>query len=163
MRIAFAFAVAIVTLLAGCDLLDPCAGPEYLEFAVVRHGMLPNGSPTLGSTAPLWGASETLKPSDEIQIISPEGDALPLDVLELVDSNETSVAFHGEDMFVPTNSEACDHNERHYALESVTVGDYTLIHRRENGTGDPLNCIDLDCPWTTFDGSQAVTLTISIR
>jgi len=154
---------AMLPLLAGCDLLDPCAGPDYLSFAVVRHGMLPDGTPTLGSTAPLWGANETMKPSDELQIIFSEGDVLPLDVLELGASDGTPVPLVGEDVFVPTNSEACDHNERHYALALLDVGDYTLIHRRENGTGDPLNCIDLDCPWTTFDGSQAVTLTLAIR
>ncbi len=66
-------------------------------------------------------------------------------------------------MFVPTNGEGCAHEERHYGLDVLPVGDYTLVHRRENGTGDPLNCVEPDCPWTTFGGSQAVTLTLAIR
>lgn len=158
MRIVY----AVVPLLVGCDWFDPCAGPEYLDFAVVRHGMLPSGTPTVGSTAPLWGMTETMKPSDEITIVFAEDDALPLDVLELVASDGAPVAFAGEDMFVPTNGEACAHDERHYALEPLAVGDYTLVHRRDHGTGDPLNCISA-CPWTTFDGSQALTLTLAIR
>lgn len=86
--------------------------------------MLPNESPTYGSTAPSWGASETMKPSDEIVIIVSESNALPLDVLELVDSGGTPIAFSGVDMFVPSNGEACAHEERHYALDvlpSVTT------------------------------------------
>jgi hypothetical protein len=73
------------------------------------------------------------------------------------------VTFAGDDRFVPTNTEACAHNERHYALDTLMPGDYLLVHRRDNGTGDPLNCLDLDCPWTVFDGAQAVTLTLAIR
>ncbi len=155
--------LALLPVLAGCDLFDPCAGPDYVNFSVVRHGMLPNGSPTYASTAPLWGASETMAPTDEIEIIYEEDASLPADVLELVDANGATIAFSGEDSFVPTNGEACDHNERHYSLASLAVGDYTLVHRKKNGTGDPLNCIDPDCPWTVFDGSTAVTLTLAIR
>lgn len=157
------FLCAAAFMLAGCDILDPCAGPEYLSFAVVRHGMLPNGSPTLGSTAPRWGATETMKSSDEVEVVFAEHDALSPDVLELYAADGTRVTFAGDDTFVPTNTEACAHNERHYALDTLAAGDYLLVHRRTNGTGDPLNCLDLDCPWTTFDGDQAVTLTLSIR
>lgn len=160
MRILYAL---LPVLLAGCDFLDPCAGPDYLSFSVVRHGMLPSGSPTYAATAPLWGESETMSPTDEIETIYEENASLPSNVLELVDSSGTTIAFSGEDSFVPTNAEACDHNERHYALSTLAVGDYMLVHRKENGTGDPLNCVDLDCPWTVFDGSQAVTLTLAIR
>jgi hypothetical protein len=152
-----------VVFLAGCDLFDPCAGPEYLNFAVVRHGMLPGGSPTFGSTAPLWGATEMMKPSDELQILFATQDELQPNVLELYAMDGASVTLVGEDMFVPTNGEGCAHNERHYALETLAAGDYTLVHRRKNGTGDPMNCVDLDCPWTIFDGDEAVTLTLSIR
>jgi hypothetical protein len=69
----------------------------------------------------------------------------------------------GVDQFVPTNTEGCAHNARHYALSALAPGEYTLVHRRKNGTGDPLNCIDLDCPWTTFDGDQAVMLTLGVQ
>lgn len=155
-------AVAVV-LLAGCDVFDPCAGPEYLSFAVVRHGMLEDGSPTLGSTAPLWGATETMKVTDGVDVIFAEQDALSPDVLELYAADGTRVDFVGDDRFVPTNGEGCAHNERHYVLDTLAAGDYTLVHRRRNGTGDPLNCVDLDCPWTTFEGDQALTLTLEIR
>jgi hypothetical protein len=149
------FLVATLPLLSGCELLA-CSGPDYLSFALVRNG----GN---YSTAPQWGANETMTLTDEIQILFEEDETLPLDVLELVASDGTTVAFAGVDMFVPTNTEGCAHDERHYALDTLAIGDYTLVHRRANGTGDPLNCIDPDCPWTTFDGSQAVTLTLAIR
>ncbi len=152
-----------VLVLAGCDLFDPCAGPEYLNFAVVRHGMLPDGAATLGSTAPRWGATEMMKSADEVDVVFAEHHALLPDVLELYAADGTRVTFAGDDSFVPTNAEACAHNERHYALDMLVVGDYLLVHRRKNGTGDPLNCLDLECPWTTFDGDQAVTLTLAIR
>lgn len=150
--------------LASCSFLDPCAGPEYLNFAVVRHGMLPGGTPTTGSTAPLWGATEAMNAaSDELAIVFSEHDTLSPDVLELFAVDGTRVALAGEDTFVPTNTESCDHNERHYALTALPTADYTLVHRRKNGTGDPLNCIDLACPWTTFEGEHALTLTLAIR
>jgi hypothetical protein len=161
MRLVFVV-LAMVPLLTGCELLA-CSGPEYLSFAVVRYSVLPGGTQGVGATAPRWGANEAMNPTDEIQIVFPEGDTLPVDVLELVASDGTPVAFSGEDMFVPTNTEACAHNERHYALDTLAAGNYTLIHRRENGTGDPLNCIEPECPWTTFDGSQVVQLTLTIR
>lgn len=156
---------AAVFLLAGCDALDPCGGlgPEYLNFAVVRHGMLPNGSPTKGSSAPQWGATETMTSSDEVMVVFAQHDALSPNVLELYAANGTSLTFVGEDELVPTNTEACAHNERHFTLDMLATGDYMLVHRRKSGTGDPPNCLDLDCPWTTFDGDQAVTLTLAIR
>lgn len=159
MRLVF---FALLPLLSGCEWLA-CSGPEYLSFVVVRYSELPGGTQGVSSTAPEWGAAETMSPADNIRLIFSEDASLPLDVLELVASDGTPIAFSGEDLFVPTNTEACAHNERHYALDTLAVGDYTLIHRRENGTGDPLNCIEPDCPWTTFDGSQAVTLTLAIR
>lgn len=161
MRMLHTFA-ALLPLCAGCDVFDPCAGPDYVNFGIVRYSTLPGGSQGVGISAPLWGASETMAPTDEIEIIFPEGATLPPAVLELVDDSGSRVTFAGTDMFVPTNTEACAHEERHYTLDSLAVGDYTLVHRRENGTGDPLNCIDA-CPWITFDGSQAVTLALAIR
>ncbi len=152
-----------VLLLAGCDLFDPCAGPEHLSFAVVHRGILPDGTSTVGAQAPRWGATETMKPSDTIEIIFPEQDALPSDVLELYGADGARLAFAADDLFVPTDVEACAHNERHFALDALTAGDYTLVHRRKNGTGDPLNCGDAGCPWTMFDGDEAVTLTLAIR
>jgi hypothetical protein len=154
LRILFLFG-ATIPLLSGCELLS-CSGPDYLNFALVRNG----GN---YSTAPQWGANETMTPTDEIQILFEEDKSLPADVLELFASDGAPVALASVDMFVPTDGEGCAHDERHYALDSLAIGDYTLVHRRENGTGDPLNCLDPDCPWTTFDGSQAVTLTLSIR
>ena len=157
------YVCAVAFVLAGCDALDPCAGPEYLNFAVVRHGMLPDGSQTFGSEAPRWGDTETMKSSDEVAIVFAQHHALSPDVLELYAADGTRVAFAGDDSFVPTTSEGCAHNERHYPLDTMAVGDYLLVHRRKTGTGDPLNCLDLECPWTTFDGEQAVTLTLGIR
>lgn len=156
-------ACTALLLLAGCDLFDPCSGPEYLSFSVVRNGMLPGGSPTFSSTAPRWGESETMSSSDELAISFTEHDVLPPDVLELYAAAGTRVTLAGEDRFVPTNGEGCAHDERWYALDSLAIGDYTLVHRRANGTGDPLNCVDPDCPWTTFDGDEALTLTLAIR
>ncbi len=157
------FIFAAVFLLAGCDALDPDNGSEFLNFAVVRHGVLQDGSPALGSDAPRWGATETMKPSDEVEVVFSQHDALSPIVLELYAADGTSLTFVGEDKFVPTNDEAQAHNERSYALDMLATGDYLLVHRRNNGTGDPLNCLDLDCPWTRFDGDQAVTLTLAIR
>ena len=134
-----------------------------MNFGVTRHGMLPDGTPTSSRDGLRWSETLTVKPTDEIEIIYPTNDELPGNTLELYAANDASVAFVGEDTFVPTNHDACEHNERHYALSTVASGDYLLVHRRKNGTGDPLNCIDLDCPWTTFRGDQAVTLTLSIR
>ncbi len=159
MRIVY----AAVLLLAGCDFLDPCSGPEYLSFAIVRHGALPDGSPTLSSTAPRWGETETVTLTDEVQITFPQHDVLAPDALELYGADGTRVAFAGEDRFVPTNTEGCAHDERWYALGALAIGDYTLVHRRHEGTGDPLNCAEPDCPWTTFAGDEAVTLTLAIR
>ena len=101
--------------------------------------------------------------ADEVEIVFADHHVLSPDVLELYAADGTRVAFSGVDSFVPTNAEACAHNERHYALDPLALGDYLLVHRRKNGTGDPLNCIDLDCPWTTYEGDQAVTLTLAIR
>jgi hypothetical protein len=154
---------AVLLLLAACDFLDPCSGPEYLNFAIVRHGMLSGGSPTLSSTAPRWGETESMTPMDEISLVFPQDDVLPPDALELYAPDGTRVTLASEDIFVPTNGEGCAHDERWYSLASLALGDYTLVHRQRNGTGDPLNCAEPDCPWTTFDGDQAVTLTLSIR
>ena len=143
----------------GCD---PCAGPHYLNVGVDRHGTLPDGTPTFESQAPAWSAREDMKTSDELEIIFEKDATLPVDALELYAAG-TRVPFAGIDSFVPTNHDACAHNERHYALSALATGEYTLVHRRKNGTGDPLNCVDLDCPWTTFDGDQALTLTLALQ
>ena len=157
------FVYLAIAMLAGCGFLDPCGGPEYLNFELIRHGMLPDGTPTFDSGAPNWSGMEMMKTVDEIEVAFPKHDALSSDVLELYAADQMPVAFVGEDQLVPTTVEGCEHEERDYALTALPAGDYTLVHRRKNGTGDPLNCIDLDCPWTTFDGDQAVTLTLAIR
>lgn len=156
MRFAYLLLPLVVQ---GCD---PCAGPHYLNIDFVQHGALPDGTPTEESQAGLWGARVDMKTSDELQIIFRKDASLPADVLELY-AADTRVMFSGVDQFVPTNTEGCAHNERHYALSALAPGEYTLVHRRKNGTGDPLNCLDLDCPWTTFDGDQAVTLTLAVQ
>ena len=99
--------------------------------------------------------------TDEIQIVFSEDRRLRSDVLE-VWAGTTRHDFASEDSFVPENNEACDHNERHYALSQLGPGDYTLVHRRANGTGDPLNCGG-ECAWMQFDGDEAVTLTLAVR
>lgn len=136
--------------LTGC-----CMGPDYLSFALVRE--------RTGSNAPVWGSVETIETTDRIEINFPTDARLSADVLELYDAQSTRVAFSGTDRHVPTNDEACDHNERHYLLDSLAPGPYQLVHRRKRGTGDPLNCLDPDCPWTTFDGDEAVTLTLVVE
>lgn len=141
---------------------DPCAGPRYLSFGVDHFGSLPDGTPTFESQAPRWSAREDMKTSDEVEIVFDQDATLSVDVLELYSAG-TRVAFTGIDSFAPTNHDDCAHNERHYALSALAAGEYTLVHRRKNGTGDPLNCIDLKCPWTTFDGDQALTLTLALQ
>lgn len=156
MRFAYLLLPLVVQ---GCD---PCAGPHYLNVDFVRYGALPDGTPTEESQAGLWGAREDMKTSDEVEIIFQKDATLPAGALELY-AGDTRVMFASVDQFVPTNTEACAHNERHYALSALAPGEYTLVHRRKNGTGDPLNCLDLDCPWTTFDGDQALTLTLGVQ
>ena len=46
-----------------------------------------------------------------------------------------------------------------YDLTPLDPGTYTVVHRRAHGTGDRLNCID-ECPWTTFDGEEALLMTL---
>ncbi|MCA1570418.1 MAG: hypothetical protein LC798_08910 [Chloroflexi bacterium] len=72
-------------------------------------------------------------------IFFPDHESLSPNVLELYAQDGPRLTFVGQDMFVPTNDEDCAHNERHYALNTLAVGNYTLVHRRKNGTGDPLN------------------------
>lgn len=157
--------LAWLALLAssGCSFLDPCAGPDYVSFGVARYSLGPNGEMYAGITSPRWSETETMNAaSDAIEILFEEQHTLPADVLE-VWAGTTRYDFAGEDSFVPTNTEGCDHNERHYPLMQLAPGDYTLVHRRSKGTGDPLNCGDGGCPWTTFDGDAAVTLTLAVR
>jgi hypothetical protein len=150
-----------VLLLSGC----PCGGfgsPDYLSFGVARYSVGPKGEQYAGIGAPLWGETEMMSAAtDEIQIVFSHHERLLPDVVE-VWSGMTRHDFAGEDSFVPENTEGCDHNERHYALSQLAVGDYTLVHRRAKGTGDPLNCGG-ECPWTRFDGDEAVTLTLAVR
>lgn len=156
MRLAY---LLLPLLVPACD---PCAGPHYLSVGVDHYGALPDGTPTFESQAPRWGAREDMKTSDELEIVFEKDAMLPGDALELYAAG-TRVLFSGVDSSVPTNHDSCAHNERHYALSALAAGDYTLVHRRKNGTGDPLNCLDLDCPWTTFDGDQALTLTLGLQ
>ena len=123
--------------------------------------MLPDGTPTSGSSAPSWGAMETMKPSDEIMVAFEEGTSLSVNVLELYAATDERVTFAGDNQYVPGDGEGCAHNERHYALASLAPGSYTLVHRRKHGTGDPLNCVG-ECPWTTFDGDEALTIALTI-
>lgn len=46
-----------------------------------------------------------------------------------------------------------------YDLTPLERGTYTVVHRRANGTGDRLNCLE-KCPWTTFDGEEALVMTL---
>ena len=46
-----------------------------------------------------------------------------------------------------------------YDLTSLEPGTYTVVHRRANGTGDRINCTD-ECPWTSFDGEEALVMTL---
>ncbi len=148
--------------LSGCSFLDPCAGPDYMSFGVARYSYGPQGEQYAGITAPVWGGTELMSAAtDEIEILFEEEKTLRADVLE-VWAGTTRYDFAGEDSFVPTNTEGCDHNERHYPLAQLPAGDYTLVHRPAKGTGDPLNCGG-ECPWTTFDGDAAVTLTLAVR
>jgi hypothetical protein len=147
---------AIVVGLSGC-----CGGPEHLTFALVRYGRTPGGLLTISENAPRWGTVETMKMSDEIKIVFGEDSTLPDDVLELY-AGDQRVALPSEDRFVPTGDEACAHNEREYSLLGLASGEYTLVHRRRSGTGAPLNC-GVECPWTTFDGDEAVVLMLVIE
>jgi len=151
-----------LALCSGCSFLDPCAGPDYVSFGIARYSFGPQGQQYSGITAPLWGETEMMSAAtDEVQIVTSPDRTLRADVLE-VWSGTMRYDFAGEDMFVPTNTESCDHDERHYVLSQLAPGDYTLVHRRAKGTGDPLNCGG-ECPWTTFDGESAVTLTLAVR
>jgi hypothetical protein len=150
----------LVILHTACD---PCAGPSYLTFALEHHGMLSDGTPTFGSNAPRWGSIERASVSDGFLVLFGQYETLAPDVLELYDASSRRVTFVGQDMFVPTDVEGCAHNERQYTFAALQPGDYLLVHRRKNGTGHPLNCIEPGCPWTTYAGDEAVTLTLAIR
>jgi hypothetical protein len=150
------FRLLICLALTGC-----CAGPDYLTFSLVRHS-----GPSLeytGSTAPRWGQLETMKSTDSIEILFPTEASLGADVLELYDQASTRVAFIGTDRLVPTDADGCEHNERVYLLDMLAPRQHTLVHRRKNGTGDPLNCDEPHCPWTSYDGDEAVTLSLVLE
>ena len=52
-----------------------------------------------------------------------------------------------------------DHIE--YRLGAIGAGTYTVVHRRESGTGDRVSCGG-SCPWTEFDGSEALVVTVVV-
>lgn len=53
-----------------------------------------------------------------------------------------------------------DHVE--YRLGALGPGTYTVVHRRASGTGDRVSCSG-GCPWTTFDGDEALIVTMVVE
>lgn len=153
-----------LTGLIGSSAVAGCCGgggPDSLSIHLDRHSTFPDGTPAFGSDAPRWGDAATLDTGDNIRILFEQDAELHGDVLELYAADGSRVPLPGDDSFAPTDNESCAHNERVYSLKMVEPGDYTLVHRRRNGTGDDLNCGG-ECPWTTFDGDEALVLALTI-
>jgi hypothetical protein len=135
--------------LSGCNELGCLGGSGGVSFIMERVGV--------GSDAPRWGTAQIMKTADQISVISKHeiADA----VLELF-HDEVSLALQGSDEHVPTDHESCEHEERHFPLSMLAPGDYRLVHRRQNG--EVANCGGA-CPWTRFDGDDALVLTMDVR
>jgi hypothetical protein len=45
-----------------------------------------------------------------------------------------------------------------YDMSRLPPGDYTVVHRRANGTGEQVNCVE--CPWEEFEGEEALVMVM---
>lgn len=142
----------LLVLLAAAPL-GCCVGDDaYLTFGIGSRG---------GSTTPRWGeAMEWFEPHLTVSFPAgrtPGGEPLEVylgDVRVDVASSTTEV-----DNSAHNGCGVSTHVD--YALESLPAGEYTLVHRRAHGTGDPINCLE-ECPWTTFAEETALVMTLVV-
>ena len=72
------------------------------------------------------------------------------------------VELEATDEFMPRGADNgnCPHNQREYTnVEPLEPGVYTFVHRRDRGTGNPLNCAH---GWHDYNGHQSFVVDIEI-
>jgi hypothetical protein len=152
----FANALGILTLLA---LGACCSGPS--NFLTIGIGG------NTWTTTPNWGGTIELSIADgaKASVSRPLGRELGGEALEF----ETEGTL--EPISVPSSELRVDNRKENgcgesviitYDLSVLEVGSYRMIHRRENGTSDPLNCLE-ECPWVLVDGEEMLISIVHIK
>ncbi len=150
-RAALAETIVLAALVAG---LGGCCvgGPDHL----VLHA---EGGP------PDWGGVTVASPEPVFRATFDEGDSPAGPLFELYDGSSTPVVLAVDPVPWDENPDqdgACPHTEQLATVSAPLVpGDYVLVHRRANGTGDPPSC-DGACPWTLFEGEEALVSTLRV-
>jgi hypothetical protein len=129
-----------------------CVGPGFLTLHI-------------DGNTPRW--DETMDVSPQPQLTAHYGDdeqpAGP--IFEIYDSAAQPVTLSVQVIPWAENPEqdgSCPHTEEETTVAApLPPGDYTLVHRRANGTGRELACTG-DCPSTTFDGEKALVVTLRV-
>ena len=140
----FACPAAACLFVMGC-----CSGPSFLSFGIGDAGS--SLSLNWGERGPAQGSLITMDYD--------EGRSLAGEPLEFY--------FDGSPVEVPVTMAFRDNSTlngcgfshtRTYDLSRLPPGDYTVVHRRASGTGDPVNCVE--CPWEDFEGEEALVMVM---
>lgn len=136
---------------AGLFVMGCCTGPDFLNLLI--------SSAPGSSTSPNWGESGPAQGT--LFIVSYEEDSsLAGEPLEFF--------LDGAPVDVPVIMELRDNkplngcgfsNVHTYDMSLLPPGDYTVVHRRANGTGDTVTCRN-ECPWEDFEGEEALVMVM---
>lgn len=114
-----------------------------------------------GYTTVLWGESmEWSRPVVEASF--PREQSLAGEPLEVwQDGQRVEVSVVTDDVNNALNNGCGWSTNLLYDLQLLPAGTYTLVHRRDTGSGGRINCLDR-CPWVEFEGEEALTMELVV-
>jgi hypothetical protein len=144
---------AMLTLALSCALSGCCVGgPKLLTLR-------------MNTAVPRWNEVMIAPPEPVFEASFAEGDWPRGPVFELYDALDEAIEL--VETRIPWDDNPDKENSCSHSALTVTVtaplapGDYLLVHRRANGNGDEPQCNGA-CPWTEFDGEEALILTLRV-
>ena len=156
MNLAFTRSLAGAALIvgvagAGLFVMGCCNGPDFLTFGVGDSRS--QFSPNWGERGPAQGSFFFVEYA--------EGKSLAGEPLEFY--------LDGASVDVPMTMELRDNNTVNgcgfsqvltYDMSALPPGDYTVVHRRANGTGDAV--CNGECLWEDFEGEEALVMVMEL-
>lgn len=149
-------AVACATL-SGC-----CSGPTSLLIELQLPSYLSPKSSVFSATLGLDPI--TLPPDFTVTMIHDEDRSPDSDAIELYQEDKPIALQRESGTTSRGNGGTCPFGATWFHATGLKPGQYTLVHRKSRGTGDPVRVADVSEPgWSTFEGEEALVWSLEVK